>query len=227
MLPLHKTTYFYTPQAYTDSFLPEVTIVFTTLSLADINSLNYLYESGQPKEYAYRTCELAIQRIETVGNEVISLSTLPTSLINAVADEIIKKSTVTSDILDKVNSNLEIYFSPQLSSDNWKCDTCKKKKLDRVRNCGFKGEQNKNSDFKIMVGDKLYTHCPIFDVDISVISTAIESYNIFKAGFLPSDGGWYNQTQAFCIISVLTNNKIEERNKAEMDKMMKESKSRK
>jgi hypothetical protein len=207
-----------------DSSLPEVTVVYNTLSNSQLKSADFVYSSGNYKEYVYRVCEFAISKIETVDGDTLTINSLPSSLLSNIANEIIKTSTLSPEDMDKIETSLSVFFSEQLSSDTWKCDICKQKRLDNTRNCGFKQDAPHNPDFKIMVNKTIYTHCPIFDVDNNIISSGIEAYNVLKGRFLPDSGGWADQTQAFTILSVIVNNKIEERNKIQMDKMLKENK---
>lgn len=222
--PIHKTTYFYTPQAYAMSSLPEVTVVYQTLTHAQVNSLSLLYENKQHNEYAYRICEFGIIRIESINGELLNFSKMPTLFIQEIAKEIMSKSTITVDELEEVSTNLDIYLSDALSAESWKCEVCKQKKLQANRNCGFINEQDKNKDFKLFINKKIYTHCPIFSLNKEAISVAIDAYNIFKSKFLPDAGGWFDQTQTFCTLAILSNNKFEERNRIEMEKQIKASK---
>lgn len=222
--PLHSTTYFYTPEVYSKASLPEVTVVFKTLTMGEINSLNTLYDQKKNSEYLYRTCEFAIIRIEGINREQLDLSALPSDLVREIASEIIKVSSFSGDDLQEVSECLDVYLSDTLASDTWKCDICRKKRLDRTRNCGFLGEENKDKNFKLLVGSTLFTHCPVFSLDQNIISVAIEAYNIYKSGFLPNPGGWFDQTQTFSYLSILTNNKFETKKQKEMEKQIKSSK---
>ena len=224
MNSIHRLLHYYTPQAYLLSSLPEVTFIFKTLTMGQLYTLSSLYSSGKTHQYTYRTCELALIKIETASGGILTLDDLSVEILDDVAKEVLRVSTLSPEVIDKITTNLDIYFSDTLSSDGWKCDICKSKRLQGTRNCGFIGEKEKNKDFKIVVAGNLFTHCPIFELDNNLLNSAIEAYNIHKAGFLPEAGGWFDQTQTFCSVSILVNNKIEERNKAQMDKQIRESK---
>lgn len=222
--PLSRTTFYYTPKWYVENKLPEVTVVFRNLTLGELNSLNILYDSGKQKEYLYRACEYGIIRLEGIDTSVLDLSSLGNDLILEIATEIIGKSSLPQSTLNHISDNLDIYLADQLSSDSWKCDTCIKKRLQSRRNCGLIGEQDKDKSFRILVNQKVFTHCPIFELDTNAIGIAIEAYNIYKSSFLPDTGGWFDQTQTFCYLSVLTNNKFEEKKQRDMEKQLKAQK---
>jgi hypothetical protein len=225
-MQLHKQTHYYTPSVYLDASFPEVSVVFSTLSLRDINTVNTIYNENKPNEYIYRVCELAIKSIETVENNKLEFSSLPITIMKEIADHIIKTSSISSEQYERMSTTADLYFSDVLSSDNWKCEVCKQKRLQGSRNCGFLGEQEKSKDFKLVINNNLYTHCPVFDMDLSILSIGIEAYNIFKAGFLPDDGGWFDQTHTFCIFSMLINNSIENRKRLQMEAELAKSKQR-
>jgi hypothetical protein len=202
---------------------PEVTVVYKNLSIGQINSLDQLYSGHRTKQYAYRICEIAIITIETINNKTLELSELPSEIIVEISEEIMKKSSISEEEYVSLKETVELYFAEILSGDSWKCDICKQKRLQGVRNCGFIGEKDKNPDFKLMVNNTLYTHCPIYDINIDVLNPAVDAYNIYNAKFLPDAGGWYDQTPFFTIASTLVHNQVEAQKKAQMDKTIQES----
>ena len=222
MSQTHKIKHYYTPQAFLMSSLLEVTVVYTTLSYKQLNSLTKLFEDGKHKEYTIRVCEEAIDSIEGLSGIELAVNQLPYSVLEELAGEIIKSSSITDEEFNKMTTSINIHFSDALSADTWKCEVCKRKRLQGSRNCGFLGEQDKDPTFKIVVDDAIYTHCPIYDLDKDILQKAIESYNVYKSGFLPDSGGWYDQTQFFCISSVAVNNAVEQRKAREQEKMLKQ-----
>jgi hypothetical protein len=214
---LHKQLHYYTPIVYQEASIPEVTVIFNTLSLRELNTVTAIYNSGKTEEYVYRVCEIAIVRIETVEDSVLHFSAFSSSIMKEIAAYIIKVSSLSQKDYQSLITTSDLYFSDVLSSENWNCEVCKRKRLQSSRNCGFLGEQDKSPDFKLIINNNLYTHCPVYDMDFNILSVGIEAYNIFKAGFLPDPGGWFDQTQTFCTFSVLINNSIETKKKNQME----------
>jgi Iap family predicted aminopeptidase len=223
---LHKQLHYYTPLVYQEASIPEVTVIFNTLSLREINTVTSIYNLGKTEEYIYRICEIAIIKIETLEDNTLHFSSLSNSILKEIAAYIIKVSSISQKDYQSIMTTSDLYFSDILSTENWKCEVCKRKRLQGSRNCGFLGEQDKSPDFKLVVNNNLYTHCPVYDMDLNILSIGIEAYNIFKAGFLPDTGGWFDQTQTFCIFSVLINNSIENRKRNQMELELAKSKQR-
>ena len=144
---------------------------------------------------------------------------VPYEIKKQVGHYILDISQLTAEELEKLQLSIEIKFDKKFQNDTWNCNICQKKKLDRRRNCGYRNEKNKLKDFNILVGDKLYTYCPIYDIDKELLSKAVECYNLYEKCFLPEQGGLYDQTQFFIIASNLIAEKIQEEHEKELKEM--------
>lgn len=148
---------------------------------------------------------------------------VPYEIKKQVGHYILDISQLTAEELEKLQLSIEIKFDKKFQTDTWNCKICQRKKLDRMRNCGFRNEKNKLKDFNIIVGDKLYTYCPIYDIDKELLSKAIECYNLYEKGFLPEQGGLYDQTQFFIIASNLVAEKVQKEHEKELQEMQQSS----
>jgi len=158
--------------------------------------------------------------IEVYKNDIkINKSLVTYEIQKKVGNYILDISQITDEELQKLKLSIEIKFAKQFKTDNWDCKICQQKKLDRYRNCGYRNEKNKLKDFNILVGDRLYTYCPIYDINKELLSKAIECYNLYEKGFLPEKGGLYDQTQFFIIASTLIAEKIQEEHEKELKEM--------
>jgi len=126
-----------------------------------------------------------------------------------IASKIYLSSIFLEEDMKILVDSLEIALSPEISTPTFNCETCQRKGLDNFRNCGYRGEETKDSTFSIMLGKKYFKSCPIALMDKGIVSDAFTAYNIFKARFLPSQGGWHDQTTFFCIATQYVNNAIE------------------
>jgi hypothetical protein len=216
-----KGHYFYTPESYKDS--GKITVVFRALSHGELISLETLIEAKRYSEANYRAVEFAVIKIEdSFGNPSIAVNDLSTSLIEEIADRIFRMSEVTRREYEQLKSSTNIYFDPTYQTDSWKCEICREKRLDRVRNCGFRGEKDKDPNFVAYVNNQPYKYCPIYDVNKELLSDAVECYNAYDANLLPDSGGLYDQTRFFVLSSQEIFMKLKEQEKKELEKLKKQ-----
>ena len=214
---LFRQKLYYTPQ---NGEWSTTTFVLHTLSYKSILNLNYFLENRKYSEYYIRLLEESLITIEDENNENIPIEWVPYKVLKEVGDFVVEESTISEKELTQLKTSLEIHFSKQMQADTWKCDVCRRKRLDKQRNCGFlPKEERQDVDFKLYVGNTLYTHCPIYDVNPSLLSTAIEAYNIGKNRFLPDTGGWYDQTQFFCIAYQLVADAVAKKQEEELKEL--------
>jgi len=209
----HKVYHFLTPSSQ-----PNLELVLKTLSYRELNSLEPYIINGEILKAYYHALRFSIVRIENNKGEILNFSSLTSETIREAGEFILKKSDVTLDELNSLYDSIDIYFDSKFKSKTWNCDYCRKKGLDRVRNCGFRGEKEKRKDFRINVGNKVYTYCPIYDINKDLISEAIECYNAYEKGFLPDEGGLYDQTKFFYLASVKLYDKIQQEELKELQK---------
>ena len=162
--------------------------------------------------------------IEVYKNDIlIDKELVPYEIKKQVGSYILDISQLTNKELETLTLSIEIKFDNKFQTDNWNCKVCQRKKLDRVRNCGYRNEKNKLKDFSLIIGNKLYTYCPIYDVDKELLGKAIECYNLYEKGFLPEKGGLYDQTQFFIIASTLVSEKIQKEKEKEIKELQQSS----
>jgi len=235
--PKHATiTHILGKKVYPDAFhndeMYPLTVHYTTISKKDL--FNSLYLSDQPFEMSLHICTLGVIRIDNVLNEDgvcvdATVYDLPKDIILDMASIIIKTSQAPENLNEKLSTNLDVYLDKNLTKDTWKCEVCKQRQLDKVRNCGFLGGADKDKNkfytdsFVLDVGGVLYTHCPIYDVDAILLNDAMTCYSMYEKGLLPEKGGVYDQTEFFVISSTIVTNKLAEHERKEMEKLKKKT----
>lgn len=197
------------------------TILCRPLSHKEIMSLQS-GDSVKENVTNFKLCKIGITYIETHTGDKIQLSELPYKHIKNISKQILAKSIIEEKTIKGLEQACSIYFAFELKAKTWNCELCKKKRLDRQRNCGYRKEKNKKKDFAIQVGEQLYTSCPIYYIDTPLLSKAIESFNIYDNGFLPDSGGFYDQTIFFIRASMLVQQYIRIKEQKEMEKTLKE-----
>ena len=216
---VHKSFYFFSPK----STKHKIEAFFKTLSFRELELIENLYQNKEENKAYYMACKLGIINITTLSDKNININTLSPQTVNEIGSEIIDKAIITNKEYTTLKESIEIMLDNKFSKKTWKCDYCKKRGLDKQRNCGYRNELNKNKNFQIMVGNKIYTSCPMYFVDKDLCSDAILAYNIFDSGNLPDEGGFYDQTKFFCIASFAVKQKLADEEKKELDKIKREN----
>ena len=124
-------------------------------------------------------------------------------------------SSTTQEELNKLTLSVSIKFTKQFQGETWDCKVCKDKRLDKTRNCGFRGELGKDPSFKIVADKQIYSHCPIYDVDSSILADGVDSYVMYDKKLLPDAGGLYDQTRFFVLSSSIITSKLREEEEKE------------
>lgn len=98
-----------------------------------------------------------------------------------------------------------------------KCEAYQKS----VRKCSlpeYKDKYEPNT-IPLIINDVEYYRCPMGEIDWELWADAQEAYTLFDKGFLPSSGGWGDQTEFFCNAALLMNAKLKQKESDEIKKM--------
>jgi len=218
-LLLTKGKYFFTPSYYKDT--EKIDIIYRALSHKELLSLAPLTENNRNSMFTYQVCKFSIEDIEDLQGNKLTLADLPPDVIKEIANEVLEKSVFSDEQSKTLDLSLSIVMSEDMKGEAWDCEVCRKKKLDRSRNCGYRGELDKNSDFKMYVGTQVFTSCPIYFVDKSLANSAILAYNLWQNHILPDEGGFFDQTNFFVEASLKVEALVAEKEKREIEKMKK------
>ena len=201
-----KSLYFYTPKQFEDNV--EVLVTFSALSHGQLLALENLIDENKPGEFTYQSCILAIKTVVNNSGEPVPFSSLSPNTLLDVSNRILEMSSVPQDKLNILQKAINIKFNSQFQSETWDCVVCKSKRLDKVRNCGYRSEQDKDPNFRIHVDNQVYTSCPIYGVDTDILADAVDSYIMYDQKLLPDAGGLFDQTRFFVIASTLVTQKL-------------------
>ena len=217
-----KGSYFFVPTQFERE--TDILITFTALSHGQLLSLEELVFEQRHREFTYQSCKLAIIDIENNEGILMPFTSLSPRTLEELSLKIMECSSTTQEQLDILMKSVEIKFSSKFQAETWNCETCKKKRLDKVRNCGFRDELYKDPNFKIIADNQVYTHCPIYDVDNDILSAGYDSYVMYDKKLLPDAGGLYDQTRFFVLSSSIITNKLREEEAKEAKKAKRKNK---
>jgi hypothetical protein len=154
-----------------------------------------------------------IQFTQNIINDYDKLSYIGLD-VEIFIEHLLDISIVTSEDVDKVELAFDFYNTKTFQADDWNCDVCRAKYLDKSRNCKYLDDEEykKNFDntFLLMVKNKKYTYCPVYDIDKDMYHQAMEAHTMYDKGLLPDIGSVYNQTEFFSIMYKVIGGKINE-----------------
>lgn len=127
-----------------------------------------------------------------------------------LVDVLYKISLLTPIQNNNLHNMLDLAFSKELQDENWACDACQHKRLQKYRACHMIPEEERSKEFSIKLNGKLYLECPKNSVDGFIIGKAYEAYTMYKGGILPELGGLGDQTMWFVEVSQMVANKTRE-----------------
>ena len=117
-------------------------------------------------------------------------------------------SSLTNAQLSNIDNLIDLMLSPTLQEATYSCDKCKTiPGMQQARNCPLI-ELKEKAKFKLRVGDKTYTECPISDLDTYVINQIIQANNFISINSLPLSGGMSEQSVWFVLVVQRYKNKL-------------------
>ena len=212
----HITTFFYDK--------PPFQFKLNSLSQKNVLFLEDLITNSKESLAYLEAYNLGVETVYK-NDLVYDKESVPFSLKKEIGNHILQASELSPEDFTKLQTSIDIYFDNTFKGKNWDCKVCQKKGLDKSRNCGFRNEKTKDKAFSLIVGDRVYSYCPIYDVDKEIISKAIECFNIYDKNLTPNSGGFYDQTKFFIIASSLVQEKLNKEREKEMKKLQQENAS--
>ncbi len=214
-----KSLYFFVPEQFVGE--TDILITFTALSHGQLLSLDSLITDKRNSEFAYQVCRLTVQNIEDNEGNILPFNSLSPRTLIDLSTNVLEMSSVTQEELDRLQLSVNIKFGGTFQADTWDCDVCKAKRLDKTRNCGYLGNKEKDSTFKLAADGQIYTYCPIYDVDKDLLADGVDSYVMYDKQMLPDVGGLYDQTRFFVLSSSIITHKLREEERKEAKKSRK------
>jgi len=163
-----------------------VAYTYKPLTLLQVMEVDKLHIDKRFNEFLQRIIDLTF---EEVPNEI------PYEDLFNIAQGIYIESTNIE--LESIERYVNISLSDTMK--NYNCESCKRKKLDVIRNCAYLKDGSGDKNFSIQIDRDVYTQCPKSLINFERVNIAFEAYEIFKKGFLPVGGGWFDQTMHFCV----------------------------
>jgi len=185
--------------------------VLTKRELLDLASL-YLKDNRITPLYKLKVVETAL------SNKSI-INYFSDDDIDRLFEDIINKSVVSEEDLQKLEDLFWILNDKNLKSETWNCKECKELGLQASRGCKFLPEE-KREEIQIYAAGKLWTHCPIYEAETNkeLLNNAFEAYRYFDKGMLPESGSVYDQTLGFIEYSSKIHSLIKELEAREIEK---------
>jgi hypothetical protein len=200
---LYRREYLFTIDQDPENLNP-FQVVFRALSVRDLDFIRAL-DTQSANQINLILLERGVLRYVnayyTDGTIVppTDLNILPIQTRTEIAQTIYEVSTITNEVISKINMNVTLAMDSKFSTDTWKCSVCKERGIDTARNCKFREDYDKifDKDFKVILGNITYDHCPMYYKDNELVSDIFNAYYSWDKGVLPELGGVPEQTEFF------------------------------
>lgn len=148
---------------------------------------------------------------------------LPAPLYDKLVEAIIEVSLPDSDYMTNLIDTISLVLSKEVQTND--CSTCTARDMS-VRRCSKEGNDYGKHNKPLLVNGKEYWKCPTGYVDFELWGEAYEAYSVMDSGFLPLQGGFYDQTDFFCKNAMLVKRKLKEKEAKEIEEMKQKSKAK-
>ena len=121
--------------------------------------------------------------------------------------------------METIRRSVGILLEDSFKDETFKdCKVCQERRLDTQRNCPLLDDKTHDPMvFYIIDGTKIDI-CPMDGVNKPIISDAFRCHSLMTNGFLPSDGGFYDQSMFFVEVSLLVKSVIDRAQAEAMEK---------
>ena len=200
---LYRREYLFTVDKDPESLNP-FQVVFRALSVRDLDFIRAL-DTQSANQINLILLERGVLRYVnayyTDGTIVppTDLNIIPIQTRTELAQKIYEVSTITNEVISKINMNVTLAMDSKFSTDTWKCSVCQERGIDLARNCKFREDYIKvfDKDFRVILDNITYDHCPMYYKDNELISDIFNAYYSWDKGVLPELGGVPEQTEFF------------------------------
>jgi len=201
---VYRQEYLYTVDEE-DTSLDPFQILFRALSVKELSFIRNLTGLNSHQKNIFVVEKSLITFINPTSKDI---SVLTLAQLDDIATKILKVSSMSEDMLIKLQLNASFITDKQFKTDTWNCEVCKSKGVDKLRNCRFSKTYKKDYDasFELYVGGVKYTDCPMYYKDTKVCNDMVTCYNTFEKGLFPEQGGLAEQTEFFThAVAILAN----------------------
>lgn len=185
---------------------------YTTLSGTDIEyrSLSYLELETIQNKYDNKKFQ---QKIITIKASLLNkddFSKLTSKDVEVLFTNILKTSQVTNEDMLDIKMAVTILMDDSFKDESFKdCSLCQKRGLDKQRNCPLLNEKTHDPMVFYIIDSKKESICPMDKVNSPIINDAFRCHSMSANGFLPTNGGMYDQSMFFVETSILVKGVID------------------
>ncbi len=189
----------------------DVKFLIRPMSYGEVYGLNEYYYIKDKLSYVaeYKSFDLLESHIlDTKG--CIGFDSIPEVIRHLSLDDknflehqLFVLSSLTMEQLTNIEKLLYIISEPSLQSDTFNCEKCKLiPGMQQARNCPLLSDEDRLPDvhFKLKLGNYIYNHCPIVDLDTFVVNQIHTAYSAYSSGVFPISGGIDTQSVWFVLV---------------------------
>ncbi len=194
---------------------------YTTLSGMDIayRSLSYKELENVQNKYKQKYHQLKIITVKESLLNKEDFNKITSKDIEVLYTNILYTSYITNEDIETIKRSVGILLEDSFKDNSFKdCNLCQERGLDKQRNCPLLDVSTHDKMvFYILDGAKIDI-CPMDGVNKPIISDAFRCHSLLSNGFLPSTGGFYDQSIFFVEASLLVKGVIDKSQANAMEK---------
>ena len=173
---------------------------YTTLCGLDIEyrSLSYYELENIQTKYTNKRNQSTTITVKTSLLNKEDFNMLTQKDLELLYNLILDSSIVSNKDIESIKTSVAIIMADNFKEDTFKdCKLCKERGLDKQRNCPLLDTKTHDKGVFYLVDGKKLTECPMDEVSNSLVSDALRCYSMHEGGFLPKEGGVYDQPMFF------------------------------
>ena len=195
--------------------------LYTTLSgyTIDYKSLSYKVLELLQTKYSEKQHQHKILIIKTSLSAIEDFYKLTAKDIDILYTNILNSSYVSNIDMSAIKRAVGIVMEESFKDDTFKnCTLCQERGLDKQRNCPLLHKSTHDPMVFYVIDQEKVKVCPMDDVNSPIVADAFRCHSMFSNGFMPAEGGLYDQTQFFVESSLLVKGVIDKAQAKAMEK---------
>ena len=186
--------------------------LYTTLSGTNVEykSLCYKELENIQSKYAYKRNQHKIFIIKASLVNKEDFYKLNSDDITTLSSNILETSYITNKDMEEIKNSVGIFMEDTFKDDTFKdCRLCQERGLDKQRNCPLLDSNTHDRMVFYIVDDAKVNICPMDSANSTMVADAFRCHSLFVNGFMPTEGGLYDQSMFFVESSLLVKNVID------------------
>ena len=179
---------------------------YTTLNGIDVEyrALSYKELEGIQNKYTNKKNQSTITIVKQSLINKEDFIYLTQKDLDILFTHVVDNSIVTNADMETIKTAVNISLEDNFKDDTFRsCKLCQEKGLDKQRNCPMLDEVTHDKMVFYIINNAKVHVCPMDSINSPLVNDAFRAYTMYDNGFLPTEGGLYDQSMFFVEVSSL------------------------